>query len=73
LWTALRDFIHCQGGAVTSVPFNRFVRIEVEQGSPLPVQLEKAGHRLHHAGMTTRIDAGAFHVVDDLELDLSEK
>jgi hypothetical protein len=46
------------------------VRVEVEQGSPLPVQLEKAGHRLHHAGMTTRIGPG-FRTVDVLELDLS--
>jgi hypothetical protein len=37
----------------------------------LPVELEKAGHRLRHAGMTTRIDGGAFHTVDVLELDLS--
>ena len=57
-------------GCVTSPPFAKIVRIEVEQGSPLPVQLEKAGHRLHHAGMTTRIDGGAFHTVDVLELDL---
>ena len=26
---------------------------------------------LRHAGMTTRIDGGAFHTVDVLELDLS--
>ena len=49
LWQAVSDYVHGQGGWVTSVPFARFVRIEVKQGSPLPVQLEKAGHRLHHA------------------------
>ena len=70
LWNALHDYIRGQGGWVTSPPFGRFVRIEVEQGSSLPVTLEKAGHRLHHSGMTTRIDAGSFHVVDVLELDL---
>ena len=71
LWTAVSDYVHGQGGWVTSPPFSKIVRIEVEQGSPLPVQLEKAGHRLRHAGMTTRIDGGAFHTVDVLELDLS--
>ncbi|MGB8745469.1 MAG: hypothetical protein WCD54_05805 [Pseudolabrys sp.] len=70
LWSALNDYIRGQGGWVTSPPFGRFVRVEVEQGSPLPVQLEKAGHRLHHAGMTTRIGPG-FRTVDVLELDLS--
>ena len=73
LWTAVSDYVHGQGGWVTSPPFGRFVRIECNQGSSLPVQLEKAGHRLHHAGITTRIDGGAFHTVDVLELDLSER
>ena len=71
LWQAVSDFVHGQGGWVTSPPFGRFLRIEVKQGSSLPVQLEKAGHQLRHAGMTTRIDGGAFHTVDVLELDLS--
>ena len=70
LWSALSDFIHAGGGWVTSPPFGRFVRVECDQGSNLPVQLEKAGHHLRHAGMTTRIDGGSFHVVDILELDL---
>ena len=73
LWSALHDYIHGQGGWVTSPPFGRILRIEVEQGSALPVKLEKAGHRLHHAGMTMRIDGGTFHAVDVLELDLSAK
>jgi hypothetical protein len=71
LWQAISDYVHDQGGWVTSGPFARFVRIEVKQGSPLPVQLEKAGHLLRHAGMTTRIDGGTFHTVDVLEMDLS--
>ena len=54
LWQALSDVIHAGGGWVTSPPFGRYLRIECNQGSSLPVQLEKAGHRLHHAGMTTR-------------------
>lgn len=71
LWQAVSDFIHAGGGWVTSPPFGRFVRIECNQGSPLPVELEKAGwHSLRHAGVTTRIDAGTFHTVDVLELDL---
>ena len=73
LWSALNDFIHAGGGWVTSPPFGRFVRIECNQGSSLPVQLEKAGYSLRHAGMTTRIDGGTFHTVDVLELDLSAK
>ena len=60
-----------EGLFATSPPFGRFVRIECNQGSSFPVQLEQAGHRLHHAGMTTRVDGGAFHTVDVLELDLS--
>jgi hypothetical protein len=71
LWQALSDFILAGGGWVTSPPYGRFVRIECNQGLSLPVELEKAGHRLRHAGMTTRIDGGAFHTVDVLELDLS--
>jgi hypothetical protein len=70
LWTALNDYIRGQGGWVTSPPFGRFVRIECSQGSSLPVELEKAGHSLRHAGMTTRIDGGIFHTVNVLELDL---
>ena len=72
LWTAISDYIHRQGGWVTSPPFGKIVRIKVEQGSQLPVQLEKAGHRLRHAGMTTRIGPD-FRTVDVLELDLSGK
>jgi hypothetical protein len=72
LWNALNAFVTSQGGWVTSPPFGRFLRIEVEQGSSLPVKLEKAGHRLRHAGMTTRIGPG-FRTVDVLELDLSAK
>ena len=71
LWQAVSDFIHAGGGWVTSPTFGRFVRIECNQGSSLPVELEKAGHSLRHAGMTTRINGGAFHTVDVLELDLS--
>ena len=70
LWQGVSDYVHGQGGWVTSPPFARFMRIEVEQGASLPIQLEKAGHRLRHAGMTTRIDGGKFHTVDVLELDL---
>jgi hypothetical protein len=70
-WTAVSDYVHGQGGWVTSPPFGRLVRIECNQGSPLPVELEKAGHSLRHAGTTTRIDGGTFHTVDILELDLS--
>jgi hypothetical protein len=69
-WTAIADFVHAAGGWVTSPPFGRFVRIEVKQGSSLPVKLEEAGHHLRHAGMTTRISAGSFSTVDVLELDL---
>ena len=70
LWTALNDFIRGQGGWVTSPPFGRFLRIECDQGSSLPVELKKAGHQLRHAGMISRIDGGRFHTVDILELDL---
>mgnify|MGYP003693835707 CR=1 FL=1 len=59
LWQALSDFILAGGGWVTSPPYGRSVRIECNQGLSLPVELEKAGHRLRHAGMTTRIDGGA--------------
>ena len=72
LWSALNDYIRGQGGWVTSPPFGRFVRIECNQGSSLPVELEKAGHSLRHVGMTTRVGPG-FRTVDVLELDLSER
>ena len=45
---------------------------QVKQGSPLPVQLEKAGHQLRHAGMTTKIGSDGFSTVDILELDLGK-
>jgi hypothetical protein len=48
------------------------LRIEVPQGSSLPVRLAQAGYDLRHAGMTTRIGDG-FITVDVLELDLPEK
>jgi hypothetical protein len=41
LWTALNAFVHSQGGWVVSAPYGRFVRIEVEQGSSLPVHWRK--------------------------------
>jgi hypothetical protein len=63
LWTAISDYVHGQGGWVTSPPYSRFLRIEVEQGSSLPVQLEKAGHSLRRAGITTRSGPG-FRTVD---------
>ena len=67
LWQAVSDFVHGQGGWVVSPPYGRFVRIEVKQGSSLPVALEKAGHILRHAGMTTRIGPG-FRTVDVVEI-----
>jgi len=70
IWNAINAYVHSRGGHVVSVPFGRFVRVEVEQGSDLPTKLERAGYDLHHAGMTTRIDGGKFHTVDVLELDL---
>ena len=63
LWQAGCDYVQGQGGWVTSVPFARFVRIDVKQGSPLPVQLEKAGHQLRRAGLTTRIGSDGFSTV----------
>lgn len=70
LFDALNKWITKQGGWIVSPPGAKYIRVEIPQGSSLPVQLEKAGHRLRHAGMTTRIDGGIFHTVDVLELDL---
>ena len=72
LWLALTDFIQSHGGWVVSPPSGRYLRIEVPQGSSLPVRLAKVGYGLRHAGMTTRIGDG-FVTVDVLELDLSGK
>jgi len=72
LWHALTNFIQSHGGWVVSPPSGRYLRVEVPQGSSLPVRLAKVGYSLRHAGMTTRIGDG-FVTVDVLELDLLEK
>jgi hypothetical protein len=71
LWRALADFIRSHGGWVVSPPSGRYLRVEVPQGSSLPVRLAKIGYSLRHAGMTTRLGDG-FVTVDVLELDLLE-
>jgi len=72
LWQVLTDFIQSHGGCVVSPTSGRYLRVEVPQGSSLPVQLAKVGYSLRHAGMTTRL-GDDFVTVDVLELDLSEK
>ena len=72
LWRALTEFIQSHGGWVVSPPSDRYLRVEVPQGSSLPVRLAKIGYSLRHAGLTTRLDDG-FVTIDVLELDLLEK
>ena len=38
LWRALTDFIQNHGGWVVSPPSSRYLRVEVPQGSSLPVR-----------------------------------
>src|SRR5262245_52053599 len=72
LWLALTDFIQSHGGRVVSPPSGRYLRVEVPQGSSLPVRLAKVGYGLRHAGMTTRIGGGLV-TVEALKLDLTEQ
>jgi hypothetical protein len=56
LWDALNDFIRSQGAWLVSAPHEKWLRVECECGSPLPVKLSQMGYSdVRAAGVSTRV------------------
>jgi|SRR5215471_18510479 len=70
LWHALNEFIHQQGGAVTSLPPRWPLRVEVTRDSSLPIKFQELGYAVFHAGQTMRVTGNGIQQVDVLELGL---
>ena len=70
LFDAINSFCRQHGAAVVSIPGLKEIRIETPKNSGLAVKLAELGYNPHHAGMTTRIEAGTFTSVDVLEIFL---
>jgi len=54
-WAALNEYVRRNGGAVTSVPGNKTLRIECPRGSPLPAKLAELGYVVASHGSVTRV------------------
>jgi hypothetical protein len=67
---ALSAFIHGHGGWVVSVPGSRKIRIEIPQGSALPVTLTEFGYPPRQCGVGTRIITARIVPVDIIEIKL---
>jgi len=68
LWDALARYIHDRGGFVTSVPGARIIRIEVREGSELPIRLAERGFKLNFVGTETRLGG----IAETIEVDIIE-
>jgi len=55
LWGALSEFIHKSGGWLISSPGEKYLRVEVERGSSLPMKLTEFGYDVRSAGVSTRV------------------
>jgi hypothetical protein len=54
-WAALNEYVRRNGGAVTSVPGNKTLRVEVPKGSALPAKLTELGYNVSSHGTVTRV------------------
>jgi hypothetical protein len=54
-WAALNEYVRRNGGAVTSVPGAKTLRVEVPKGSALPSKLQELGYVVAERGTVTRI------------------
>ena len=54
-WAALNEYVRRNGGAVTSVPGNKTLRVEVPKGSELPAKLTELGYNVSSHGSVTRV------------------
>ena len=70
LWNALNEYIHQQGGAVTSLPPRWPVRVEVTRDSSLPIKFQELGYVTLHVGQTMRVTGNGIQQVDIIELGL---
>jgi hypothetical protein len=73
LFDAINAFCRELGGWVISVPGHRTVRIECRKDSVIPAKLIAAGHDVRHVGSHTRIHAGDFLPVDEIEIVMPGK
>lgn len=73
LWHALNAFIISHGGAVTSVPEGRVLRVEIPKDSTLPIKLAELGYDPLQCGATTRITSKGFKAMDVIEISLPGK
>jgi hypothetical protein len=60
-WAALNEFVRRNGGAVTSTPNNKTLRIETPKDSALPSKLEELGYVVVSRGTVMRV-TGVDHV-----------
>jgi hypothetical protein len=72
LLEALTKFISANDGHVISPPGQRFIRIEIPQGSNLPVSLAEMGYQPVLCGTTTRISYRGFDPMDIIEVTLEK-
>ena len=54
-WAALNEYVRRNGGAVTSVPGNKTLRVEVPKDSLLPAKLAELGYNVSSHGSVTRV------------------
>jgi hypothetical protein len=54
-WAALNEYVRRNGGAVTSVPGNKTLRVEGPKGSELPAKLAELGYNVAQCGSVTRV------------------
>jgi hypothetical protein len=57
---ALHEFIRKSGGWLVSAPHEKYLRVEVERGSPLPTKLTELGYDVRAAGVSTRVTSNGF-------------
>src|SRR5262249_7130035 len=70
-WNVLHQFIHQNGGVVTSIPGLKRMRVEVPPDSNLATKLVEGGYAVHHHADESRIRLGKFERVMLLEVLLA--
>ena len=70
LWEGLSKYIHDNGAYLVSSPGEKRLRIEIPQGSALPVKLRELGYLPRHLNTGTRLQSGSWLTVDIITITL---